>query len=777
MAPKKPRKSPGRRSRTSRRRQAGRWERAAVLRMAVFSVFAIILLFTLLFCVYLDSEIRNKFEGRRWSLPARVYARPLELFVGRQFDKADLLQELSFLNYRPGKDAPGTFRELPNAVILHTRGFTFWDGKEAARSLLVRFGASGVTEILDNGSGRELQLLRLEPAHIANIYPAHKEDRDLVRLEEVPPLLLHTLVTVEDQNFHEHHGVRPSSILRALAANIRAGETVQGGSTLTQQLVKNFFLNNERTFRRKIVEATMALLLELHYDKDEILEAYINEVYLGQEGEQAIHGFALASRFYFDRPLSGLNIEQIALLVGLVNGPSYLNPRKHPERARQRRDLVLNIMQARGLITESVAQKARLTPINVRPQGSFAQSSYPAFVDFVRRQLATHYREEDLRSEGLRIFTTLDPLVQREAEHALNQQLDRLRKKLRFKPEEVSQLQGAVVVTSVDTGEVQAIVADHNPRYAGYNRALDARRPVGSLVKPAVYLAALEDSARFHPATPLKDDPLELKYPGGNVWKPANYGNEYHGEIPLFHGLVYSYNVATVRLGLQIGIENVIRVLRRMGLPYEPPSYPSLLLGSLELSPLEVSQLYQTLATSGFNMPLRSVREVLTADGVQLTRYPLNVEQALDISAVHQVNRMLQMVVEFGTAGQAGRELPALQAAGKTGTTNDLRDSWFAGFTGQHLAVVWMGRDDNRPAGLSGAAGALPVWIDLMTRIDSRPLQLAVPQNVEYVWINRRDGGRSAAKCDNVTRMPFIIGTGPSFDHECGSSWLQRLFR
>jgi penicillin-binding protein 1B len=772
MAPRKSRKSAN--PRKPSRRQSGKWTHAAAIRVAALSGIAIILLFGLLLCVYLDSQIRNKFEGRRWSLPARVYARPLEIFVGKEFDKASLLQELSSLNYRAGKDAPGTFRDLPNAVSLHTRGFTFWDGQEPSRNLLVRFGEAGISEILDNGSGRELQLLRLEPAHIANIYPAQKEDRDLVRLEEVPPLLLHTLIVVEDQNFYEHRGIRPASILRALIANIRAGETVQGGSTLTQQLVKNFFLNNDRTFRRKIVEAIMALLLEMHYDKSEILEAYINEVYLGQEGEQAIHGFALGSRFYFDRALSDLTVEQIALLVGLVNGPSWLNPQKYPDRARQRRDIVLNIMQSQGIITETVAQKARLTGLSVRPQGSFAQSSYPAFIDFVKRQLATHYREEDLRSEGLRIFTTLDPLVQLEAERALSRQLDRLRKRL--KAAEAAQLQGAVVVTSVDTGEVEAIVADHNPRYAGYNRALDARRPIGSLVKPAVYLAALENNLEFNPSTLIKDDPLHLKYPDGNLWEPANYDKENHGSVPLFHGLVYSYNVATVRLGLNIGIENVIAVLQKMGLPYEPPSYPSLLLGSLELSPLEVSQLYQTLATSGFNMPLRSVREVLTADGIQLTRYPLNMEQTLDISVVHQVNRMLQMVVEFGTAGQAGRELTALQAAGKTGTSDDLRDSWFAGFTGQHLAVVWLGRDDNRPSGLTGAAGALPVWIDLMSDIDTRPLQLAVPQNIEYVWVNRQDGSRSAAKCDNVTRMPFIIGTGPVKDNECGPSWFNKLF-
>jgi penicillin-binding protein 1B len=741
-------------------------------RSSVLAVLGGLLFLGFLYCIYLDVEIRSKFEGKRWALPARVYARPLEVFSGQVLDKKSLLKELVFLKYRSGKDAPGTYQDMPTAVALNTREFMFGDGAEPARNLTVRFDGKLVTEILDNRTGRELQLLRMEPAQIASIYPGHKEDRDLVRLDDVPGILLQTLIAVEDREFYEHRGIKISSILRALVANIRAGGTVQGGSTLTQQLVKNFFLSNERSLRRKGVEAVMALLLEFHYDKYEILEAYINEVYLGQEGERAIHGFALASRFYFDRNLSELTVGQLALLVGLVNGPSYLNPQKYPDRARQRRDTVLNIMLAQEIITPETAQKARLAPLDVRPQGTLANTSYPAFIDFVKRQLTTHYREEDLRNEGLRIFTTFDPLVQQAAEKALSTQLERLQR--RPKPDEPL-LQGAAVVTSVDTGEVIAIVGDRDPRYAGHNRALDAHRPIGSLVKPAVYLTALQHETEFNPSTMIEDKPLKIKYPDGTIWEPANYDNEYHDQVPLFHGLIYSYNLATIRLGMQLGLDEVIETLRNMGLPADPPAYPSLLLGSLELSPLEVSQLYQTLAASGFYAPLRSVREVLTADAVRISSYPVEVRQTLESGPVYQVNRLMQMVVEFGTGKQVGVRLPDLHAAGKTGTSNDLRDSWFAGFTGQHLAVVWVGRDDNKATKVAGASGALPVWIELMANIDTRPLRIPVPQQIEYIWLDLASGGRSSAKCDNATQMPFIIGTGPEFDSDCGS-WLKRLF-
>ncbi len=736
-------------------------------------IFVSILLGLILYCVYLDTQIRKKFEGKRWALPARVYARPLEIYAGQALNKKALLQELQFLNYRQGDEAPGTYKILGGAVVLNTRGFTYWDALEPARKLTVMFSGSEVVEILDINTGTEVSLLRLEPAQIATIYPSHKEDRDLIRLDQAPQLLIEALLAVEDQDFYQHHGLKPTSIVRAMAANLRAGAAVQGGSTLTQQLVKNFFLSNERTLRRKAVEALMALLLELHYDKPDILEAYLNEVYLGQEGERAIHGFALASRFYFDRPLTELSLEQVAFLVGVVKGPSYYNPWRHPERAVQRRNLVIGQMLAEQMLTDEEARLARLAPLEVRPRGAFTVSSYPAFVDLVKRQLQDDYRDEDLRSEGLRIFTTLDPLVQQAAERALSERLQTLEG---YRGLSSGTLQGSVVVSSSDTAEVLAMVGDRDPSYAGFNRALDAKRPIGSLVKPAVYLSALSRPDTYNSSSIIEDVPLELALPTGQVWEPANYDQTFHGEIPLFHGLVYSYNAATAHLGLELGVEEVIETLLNMGLDEPPPAYPSLLLGALELSPLQVTKLYQTLAAGGFRVPLRSVREVLTADGNRLTRYSLQVRQTLDNASVYLINDLLQKVVEVGTAKALGARFPALKAAGKTGTSDEYRDSWFAGFTGQHLAVVWVGRDDNESAGLAGSTGALPVWMDLIAQISTRPLQTTVPGNIEHLWIDLPTGKRSRVKCDNAVQLAFIIGTAPDASVDCGRKSLLDWF-
>ncbi len=728
----------------------------------------------LLYVAYLDAVIRIKFEGKRWSLPARVYARAMDIYPGQELNKNELLGELKFLNYRPGRSSPGTWDERGNSIVLHTRGFTFWDNYERPRQIQITFSANQVKEIIDQQYGESLLLQRLEPVQIASIYPQHKEDRDLIRLQDAPELLVQALLAVEDQDFYQHWGIKPTAILRALLANIRAGGTVQGGSTLTQQLVKNFFLSNERTIRRKAIEAIMAILLEWHYEKDEILEAYLNEIFLGQQGERAIHGFALASRYYFDRPLNELNTEEIALLVGLVKGASYYNPHRHTERALDRRNLMIDVMLSRGLLNHESAQRARLSPLLVRPKGDYSGNTYPAFIDLVRRQLHEDYRDEDLRSEGLRIFTTFDPLVQQSAERALTQQLKHLETRRRFIGEP---LQGAVVVSSTDSGEILALVGGRDPRYAGYNRALDAQRPIGSLVKPAVYMTALQNSAVYSPASLIDDDPLEIEFPPGQVWAPQNYSKEFHGSIPLVHGLIYSYNVATARLGLQLGVERVIESLQKLGMQQSPPPYPSLLLGAVEMPPIKVAQIYQTLAGGGFRTRLRAVREVLTSEGVRLNRYALKVQKTLDQNSVYITNRLLQLVAKVGTARAIGQRLPQLRAAGKTGTSDELRDSWFAGFTGAHLAVIWVGRDDNSPTGLTGAGAAVPVWISLMENIRTRELRMGLPDNVEHVWIDWETGARSGPKCNNTVQLPFIIGTAPEQTAECRrQSWIERLF-
>ena len=714
----------------------------------------------LVYTAWLDVQVRQQFEGKRWALPAQVYARPLELYPGLALSVEQLQAELQRLGYRRHRhpQQPGTYARLGRSFIVTTRAFDFWDGSEPSRQLRLEFSRQALDDIRRADNGDELDLLRLDPPLIGRIYPAHREDRVLVRLDEVPPLLIDALLTVEDRDFYQHPGVSPRAILRALLANLRAGRTVQGGSTLTQQLVKNFFLSSERTLTRKLNEALMALLLEWRYDKDEILEAYLNEIYLGQDGRRAIHGFGLASQFYFERPLAQLPPEQIALLVALVKGPSWYDPRRFPARARERRDLTLHLMAEQGFITPVLAETASARKLGVTPRAASGVTRLPAFMDLVRRQLRRDYSDTDLRSEGLRIFTSLDPQVQQAAEGALAGQLARL---------PGAALQGASVTVDVNSGEVLAVVGGRDPRFAGFNRALDAQRPIGSLVKPAIYLTALA-SGKYTLATPLDDSPLRVEMDDGEVWQPQNFDHRSHGEVPLFEALAQSYNLASARLGLTLGVPAVLDTLRALGVTRELPAWPAQLLGAASLSPLEVAQVYHSLAAGGFRTPLRAIRAVLTPQGEPLQRYPLEVVQAAPAVPVFLLNAALANTVREGTGKSAYRLLPKdLTVAGKTGTTDDLRDSWFAGFSGDRLAVVWLGNDDNSPAGLTGAGGALRVWADTLRRLDAQPFDPPTPLGVEWVWVDRRSGLLVRKHCGSAVHLPFAPGTAPRERARC----------
>lgn len=762
----------------SKKKKATDTRRRGPGRALWFKLGLTLLLVLAAYLLYQDIRIRYHFEGKRWALPARVYARPLELYAGRQLGTDELLHELKLLQYRPVR-APadaGSYQHNGNDFVLSTRPFMFWDGDEPARSVRIRMAAGRVDAISDVRTGAAVPLLRLDPAHIASIYPSHNEDRVLVRVDEVPELLLQGLVVVEDRQFYHHHGIDPLAIVRALWANIRAGHTVQGGSTLTQQLIKNYFLSNERSLWRKVNEASMALLLESHYDKREIIEAYLNEIYLGQDGKRSIHGFGLASQFYFQRPLDRLQLHEYALLIGLVKGPSYYDPRRFPERARERRNLVLKLMSEQGIISGDQYRQAAGRPLGVSERAPSGVTRYPAFLDLVRRQLRRDYREEDLASAGLNIFTTLDPLLQHHAEQGLTRQVGALE---RVHAMEASSLQGAVVITGVGNGEVLAMVGDRNPRYAGFNRALDAVRPIGSLVKPAVYLAALSDPGRYTLATLLSDEPFTLETDDGKVWSPQNYDHELHGQVPLATALADSLNIATARLGLDVGLEKVADTLRTMGVERPFRAYPAMLLGSVSLSPLEVAQMYQTLSGGGFHTPLRSIRAVLDVDGRPLQRYPLTVSQALDADTTYLLNAGLQQVMRAGTGRSIYASLPrSLDVAGKTGTTNDLRDSWFSGFSGDYQMVVWLGMDDNRPSGLTGSSGALKVWGEVMGRIHPAPLLLTPTDNTELVWIEPLRGAKSAQHCEGAVQLPFIKGSAPDREAPCGNralNWLKEL--
>ncbi len=713
--------------------------------------------------VRLDAQVRARFEGQKWQLPARVFGRPLELYVGLPLGRAAFVKELDRLRYRAeaGASRAGTYEAGPTEVRVQTRPFAFWDGEEPARDLGVAFGPGGVREVRDLATGAPLALARLEPSLVGSIYPTHGEDRVLVRLGDVPPLLVDALLAVEDRGFYRHWGIDPLALLRALWVNLRARALVQGGSTLTQQLVKNYFLTAERTLARKASEAAVAVILEFRYEKREILEAYLNEVYLGQQGDRAIHGVGMGSQFYFNRPAAELELPQVALLVGMLRGPSAYDPRRNPDRARERRNRVLEILARQGVVTPAEAARAAQEPLGVAPVPRHAANPHPAFLDLVRRQLREHYREEDLQSEGLRLFTTLDPRFQEAAEEALAGELRRIEQ--HRGPKAAGTLEGAVVVLKPDTGEVLALVGGRQPGFRGFNRALDAARPIGSLVKPAVYLAALAEPGRTTLATLLDDEPLEVTGQDGKVWAPGNYDGEAHGRVTAYTALARSYNLATAQLGLELGLPRVMATLRDLGVTRPLRPFPSLLLGALELSPLEAAQLYQTLASGGFRAPPRAILEVTTADLRPVRRYPLTVEQATDPRATFLVTAGLQGVVRDGTA-RALLPLGAgeLGAAGKTGTTDELRDSWFAGYVGDWVGVVWVGRDDNQPAGLTGATGALPVWGEVLRRVGGRRLAPPSPPGVEWVWVDPATGQAAEAEAPGAVALPFAEGSAPA---------------
>lgn len=737
-----------------------------------FALFIAVTAVAAVYVLWLDHEVRTAFEGKRWALPARVYARPLELYVGQELSRDAMVRELQALGYQQVSkvDEAGEYALNDNRVGLHTRNFTYWDGSEAGRYVLLRFNEGSISA-MSAADGANIPVMRLEPQIIGKIYPEHHEDRILVRYEDAPQALIDALVAVEDRTYFAHHGVDLTAIARAAWVNLLAGEIRQGGSTLTQQLVKNFYLTSERSLWRKFNEAIMALLLELHYDKQEILEAYLNEVYLGQQGRNSIHGFGLAAEFYFRRPLGELRIDQLAMLVGMVRGASYYNPRRHPDRARERRNLVLRLMAQQGMLPEAEARRLSQQELGVSEAPGWTSDRYPAFVDLVRRQLHRDYDSDDLQSAGLRIFTTIDTFAQRSAEQVLGARLESL-EQARDRSEN---LQGAIVLTSVDTGEVLALVGQRGDYVAGFNRALDATRQIGSLVKPAVYLTALKQPERYSVITPLEDMPVQLQQPDGSVWTPENYGHKLHGIVPLYQGLVHSYNLATVHLGLELGLDSVVQTLEAM-LPNESvPSYPSILLGTIELSPLQVAQMYQVIAAGGFRTPLKSIVAVLDSNGEPLSRYPLSVDQVQPVGATYLTTFLLTQVAERGTARSISRRIPNLMPlAGKTGTTDNLRDSWFAGFGSDRLAVVWVGRDDNEPTGLTGSSGALQVWIDLMQVIQPQPLSMSPPPDV--IWQKVLEGQRTDADCERASAFPFIEPYVPEGYMPCHESSSMKKF-
>ncbi|MBG6243766.1 penicillin-binding protein 1B [Candidatus Symbiopectobacterium sp. 'North America'] len=696
------------------------------------------LLFTVvlaLYGVYLDSQIRSRIEGKVWQLPAAVYGRMVNLEPGMSYSQKEMINLLEGMQYRQVSriTRPGEFSVRGNTIDILRRPFDFPDGKEGQINARLIFTNDRLAQIQNLENQLNFGFFRLDPRLITMMQSPNGEQRLFVQRSGFPDLLVDTLVATEDRHFYQHDGISFLSIGRAFLANITAGRTVQGGSTLTQQLVKNLFLTNERSLWRKANEAYMALIMDYRYSKDRILELYLNEVYLGQSGNDQIRGFPLASLYYFGRPVNELSLDQQALLVGMVKGASLYNPWRNPQLTLERRNLVLRLLQNQQIIDEDLYNMLSARTLGVQPKGGVI-TPQPAFMQLVRQELQQRLGDKVKDLSGVKIFTTLDPVSQDAAEKAVEEGIPALRA-----ARNVSDLESAMVVVDRFSGEIRAMVGGAQTQYAGFNRAMQARRPVGSLAKPPTYLTALSQPDTFRLNTWLADEPLSLKQPNGQVWQPNNYDRQFRGRVMLVDALANSLNVPTVNLGMTVGLDQISNTLQRLGIPKEViQPVPAMLLGAISLTPMEVAQEYQTIASGGNRAPLSALRSVIAEDGSVLYQSFPQAERAVPAQAAYLTLYGMQQVVERGTSRSLAVKFPNYHLAAKTGTTNDLRDSWFAGVDGKEVAITWVGRDNNGPAKLTGANGALTLYRRYMENQTPLALMLTPPEGIATMTV---DGG------------------------------------
>ncbi|GAA6184847.1 penicillin-binding protein 1B [Aliiglaciecola sp. NS0011-25] len=732
--------------------------------------------------VYLDAIIAHQFSGNKWQVPAQIYARPLVLSLKEEITSKEIIEELTLLGYRRVAKASrtGEYQYNNNHFEVYRRAFHFPDGFQAETALSLTVKSGRVSSIVNLNSGKQIDSFRLEPWLVTRLISEGKEDRMLVSLGQVPKELVEALVLVEDKDFYQHHGIAPLSILRALIANISAGRAVQGGSTLTQQLVKNMYLTNEKSITRKIKEAFMSILIDARYSKDQIMEAYLNEVFLGQNGNTGVHGFGLASYFYFDRPLNELNLEEMTTLVGMIKGPSYYNPRRHPERVIERRNLVLRLLFEAGKINKTTFEQLLDKPIQVATGATLVRGKHPAFMDRVGRELRTILDNPDIRDSGVKLFTSLDSNAQRKAETALSGGLTSIEKQRKLE-----NLQAAMVVTDIDSGEIRAMVGDRNTGFSGFNRALDAKRSIGSLIKPAIYITALEHPEEYNLATPLFDDPIKLPSEGGETWEPQNADKKFRGQVPLYTALTQSLNVPTVSLGMELGLENITQTLKRLGVTEPITQYPALTLGALDLSPIQVNQVYQTIANNGVQIPLHTVNAIMSADDQLMYSFSSQATRIIDEKVAYLMNYALHKVTLEGTAKQIRRRFPTINMAGKTGTTDDYRDSWFSGYDKNILVTSWIGTDDNKSTGLTGASGALRLFMDFQLLQEPKSLVRRFPKGLGIAHFNPQTGRATQAGCQTSMSLPAILEVLPKRADKCDTknpkiqerkSFWERLF-
>lgn len=721
---------------------------------------------------HLRGEVEARWEARRPQVASQVYGAPTPLYPGLPMARSELVGQLRALGYRSASsDTPraGHYRrDASDRLVVHLRDAALAPPRERrpARLLALRFDEGVLTGLSDVSTGEDVLDAELEPPRIAVLLGERMVRREPVHLGQVPAELVEAVLAVEDRRYWEHEGLDPARIVAAAVHDLRAGRLEQGASTITQQLVRSYWLNAEKSFRRKLREAVMAVFLDAGHGKPEILQGYLNEVYLGQAGPLSLSGVGMAARHYFSREVSELDLAECALLAGMIRAPNRYDPFEHPETARRRRDLVLRLMEEQGRISPDDRARAEAAELPTAPDRRPVNAA-PWYVDHVQEELEARFSREDLRERGLRIWTALRPGVQRAARRAVGEGLDALearRPDLREAGEAPPRLQAALAAVDPRTGDLLALVGGRDWAETQFNRASRARRQPGSLFKPFVLLAALADTARAGGRTPWTlastvPDTSFTVTSGGEPWSPENYGGEEHGSVTLRQAVVHSYNIAVARLGLEVGLEEVVTTARSLGLSGRLRPVPSLSLGAFEASPLEMAGAYATLAGGGLRPEVTLVRAVAGPEGESLASAPTTVRRVAPAGPVHLVNRTLQDVLVDGTGAAAAGLGYEGAAAGKTGTSSGFRDAWFVGYSPDLVTVVWVGFDDGRSLGVDGASAAVPIWVRFVTSLAERSDGFAEPSGVVRAEVRRPDG-------DCVEEL-FLEGTVPE-ERQCG---------
>lgn len=771
-------------------RASRRWK----TRTAVLGAGALFVIAWIIYLTYQYRQLEAVFLKPEEFSPTRVYSDVTR--IHSPLDRGTVLSQLQALGYK--------FQALENDVDFTLRPLDYPDYllpenhptlKLQNQTVKLKFNGTSESSSLDAivGPEGEIPELYLEPELVAALSRSGTdkkgEIRDLIPFENIPAPVWKAIISIEDQHFLEHSGLDPRGLARAIWINLKTRSLAQGGSTITQQLVKNLLERRSKNFFRKASEVFLSFMLEIRFEKERILERYLNEVYLGQSGNYEVHGVSEGAKLFFGKRLNELNLAEIAMMAGFIRGPGFYSPYRHLDRALSRQQLVLQKMVETGHISEDEAKTARAFNIRLAPPQTIANKA-PHFVDFVKaeliRQLKGRMGESEISDAGLKVYTTLNVNMNRLAQKSVSEGITTLEKSTSTNG---IRLEGALAAVDPRTGYMRALIGSRSYEHSTFNRILNMKRQVGSTFKPIVYLAALvkgynPNGVAYGPATPVEDAPIKITYDRGRQsWSPRNYEKGYRGWIPLKEAFANSINTVAARIGTEVGIQEIVDLAHKLGIESELKPLPALTLGAIELSPVELLRVYATLANRGTRDELTVIRAITLENGTGFARFIYTPSQVLDPGPIDLETLLLQEVFATGTAASAAAQGFTRPAAGKTGTTNDYRDSWFAGFTPELTTVVWVGEDQvSTPASplpspsspqskksprlkLTGSTGALPIWTRFMkeTLAGIPPSNFPESEFLKEYKIDKNSGQEAGPGCPTSQIMieKYRIGAAP----------------